>query len=95
MSIPAWARKGAKVVYVDDSPGYIESGNLMRLREVYTLIEVTDEFSEPACRVTGAGLQPWEFMRLSRFRPLISQADDISTHFQALLSTPVKKEEDA
>lgn len=87
-AIPSWARVGAKVVYIDDSPGDVDDGGKrLIVGEVYVLRAVTDEFPSVACRVVGDGLEPWEFMRLNRFRPLVSQSDDISVHFAHLLDT--------
>lgn len=81
--LPSWARVGAKVVYIDDSPGRLVAGvEVLRVGSVYVLRSVTDEFAEPACRVHGDGLRSYEFMALSRFRPLITLEDDIATHFR-------------
>lgn len=85
-AIPSWARVGSKVIYVDDAPADLYAGgNCLVVGEVYVLRTVTGMFSLPACQVVGDGLDADEFMRLSRFRPLVSQADDIAAHFQQLL----------
>lgn len=75
--LPSWARVGAKVVCVDDSQGAISSANDLVLGRIYTLASVTDKFSEPACQVVEMRLADWEFVRLSRFRPVVD--DDIET----------------
>lgn len=82
MSLPSWARVGAEVIYVDDSPGRLGGEDVMKVGQTYVLRAVTDEFAEPACRVHGDGLRSYEFMALSRFRPLITLEDDIATHFR-------------
>lgn len=86
-SLPSWARVGAKVVYVDDSPGDVYDGTEpLLVGQVYILSAVSDEFSSPACRVVGDGLRSFEFMRLDRFRPLVTIEDDIATHFSQHLT---------
>lgn len=103
MSIPAWARKGAKVVCVPymgadrlkfDGSADLAKGEIVTLRVVKVC---SDGFvAVGLVEAPGPIIRGIEALyRLRNFRPLISQADDISTHFQALLSTPVKKEEDA
>lgn len=82
-AIPSWARVGAEVVYVDDSPGRLFDGDvLLKVGQAYVLRAVTDEFAEPACRVHGDGLRSYEFMALSRFRPLITLEDDLEAFFR-------------
>lgn len=84
-AIPSWAKIGAKVVCVDDRPGTkngaagLVKGAEYRLSSVYVSAE-----GNAACRVTAF---PDGKLRLSRFRPLVSQADDISTHFAHHLDT--------
>lgn len=81
--LPSWARVGAKVVYIDDSPGRLVAGaEVLRVGSVYVLRSVTDEFAEPACQVHGDRLCHDEFLALARFRPLITQEDDIAAHFR-------------
>lgn len=103
MSIPTWARKGAKVVCVNAEATSAFGVQELIEGDVYVIRWVGWFHHElqgrhAAVRVVGierfCNRRDYPFDAL-RFRPLISQADDISTHFQALLSTPVKKEEDA
>jgi len=101
MSIPAWARKGAKVVCISNAPepGKVFYNECPPLGEPVTISGhvyalngwalVIAEYPNPDIVVGEVG---W---LARRFRPLISQADDIATHFQALLSAPVKTEEPA
>jgi hypothetical protein len=56
---------------VDAGPGRITTGPHLREGSIYTLITVTNEFSELACRVREMPLYPDEFVLLSRFRPLV------------------------
>ena len=97
-AIPAWARVGAKVVFVDGRPGRIrEPSKPLVVGEVYVLRTVSDEFSEPACQVVGDGLRWHEFMLLSRFRPVqtVTLSSDIAEHFEHLLDVPASHEREA
>lgn len=104
MSIPAWARVGAKVVLCRAIAG---TG---KAHEVWPVVGGVYTIRGVVIDADGCGLHLEEIVnkvdiysdgvgevdfKVERFRPIISQADDISTHFQALLSTPEKKEEDA
>lgn len=84
--IPSWAVPGAKVVCVDASKGEISNASRLVVDGVYTLTDVTDEFREPACRVRENPSFHWEFIRLSRFRPLVTrtQEEDVAA-FRHLL----------
>jgi len=84
-AIPSWARVGAKVVCVDARPGTRNgAGGLVEGAE-YTLSHVYVSIQgNAACKVTAF---PNGRLRLSRFRPLVSQADDIATHFSQFLDT--------
>lgn len=100
--IPAWAYSGAKVVCTDGGTPGCHGLDLLGwvpiTDEVYTISRVW-------CRIDGRvlcelveqprtlGVGGWGVV--GHFRPLISQADDISTHFQQLLTTPVNVGEDA
>ena len=87
--IPSWARVGAKVVCVDAGPGDVRTGTQRLVAgEIYTLSEVTDEFRVPACKIAEHGYGRDEYCRLDRFRPLITQQDDLANHFKALLDVP-------
>jgi hypothetical protein len=88
MSLPSWARVGAKVVCIDavGTPELVEG-------QTYT-IEAVDDVP---LRVGGFGVWLVDVgvmqdrvgsyfgFRLSRFRPLVTIEDDIATHFASLL----------
>lgn len=98
MSLPSWARVGAKVVCVDavGAPELVE-------RQTYT-IEAIDDVP---LRLGGLGVWLVEVsimqnavgsyygFRLSRFRPLVTIEDDITTYFAELLTAPVRVTEEA
>jgi hypothetical protein len=100
MSIPAWARVGAEVVCVrsfQNARTVYDQGYRSKpaINKTYRLTWV-DEYPDLGVTVCCLdGFPSAHAFDLKGFRPAISQADDISTHFQTLLSTPVKKEEDA
>jgi hypothetical protein len=86
-AIPGWARVGAKVVCI----------------EAHADIEVGAVYTLSSCRMADGwwGTEPLVTLRevknpwdqdgeyfLSRFRPLVTQHDDIETHFKALLDVP-------
>ena len=94
-AIPSWARVGAKVVCVDDScrPGRLWLTYTPIVAErIYVIAGVGPSWlggDEPVLFLDGCpnstfgvGDDGW---RVSRFRPLITQEDDIATHFSALL----------
>ncbi len=102
MSIPAWARVGAKVVCVDNHDAIDARGNPIQpliVGEVYRIERLyverhrfRGEVVVGPC-VSLAGVQSAKHgWSLSRFRPLITQSDDISAHFQHHLSNPVREE---
>jgi hypothetical protein len=97
--IPSWARVGAKVVCITKavSPvilrhNYPKQGGIYTVRKVVfasadgkpclLLNEVVNFIWEPGIsqREPAFGAE--------NFRPLISQQDDIETHFKALLDVP-------
>lgn len=96
--IPSWAVKGARVVLVDDSPGAF--GNLGERGDICELLDITNEFAVPACRareINGKWCHSFiEYARLDRFRPLISQANDMAAHFSRFLDTraPARQSEE-
>lgn len=75
---PEWAKLDARVVLVDGSGG-LTSSKLHLEGSVFVIIERSDDFSEPAVRVqnlkTGDCNGPWEFGKLSRYRPLVSKTE--------------------
>lgn len=97
-SIPSWAVPGAKVVCVDasDGPEDASFGQTPVMVEggIYTLSAVTREFGPTAVQVkelpailTGLDGDEYEtWMKLSRFRPLITKSlEQDSTMFRKLL----------
>jgi hypothetical protein len=99
--IPGWARIGAKVVCVDVSnrPGckWVD-GEAPILGGIYTIDRtyVTASTGEAAAdlrEIKRSALAREMYgddagYGLHRFRPLITQQDDIATHFKALLDVP-------
>ena len=80
MTVPSWARVGAKVVCVDTSPGDWNGRGGFVAGEIYTLTWVwTHRNGTPVCAVSAF---PRSIARISRFRPLITIEDDIATHFR-------------
>ena len=100
-TIPSWARIGQKIVCVDDAihfewriPGLKSSGTLHGLTAgvVYTVrsvgtsnLGVTGLRLEEITRNFYDGIE--SVFAFARFRPLVSQSDDIATHFAHLLDT--------
>lgn len=90
MSIPGWAHNGAKVVCVKPD----DDGTLVR-DCIYTVQRAEADCGQIYLIIADLPYDLRDGWRIERFRPLISQADDIATHFQAILSAPVKTEEPA
>lgn len=95
MSIwPEWANIGSKVVLIDGR-GCLSSDKTHLEGEIFVIIERSDDFAEPAVRtrnlVTGAGNPPWEFGRLSRYRPLHTLRSDIRRIKSALRDLPASE----
>lgn len=95
--IPSWAVKGAKVVCVDATPN--QFGVLLTKGDVYTVrgISVMDTYGENGLlleEVSTGGAFSWNGEEVGfafrRFRPAITQSDDISTHFSHHLHAPQK-----
>lgn len=81
----SWAKIGAKCVCVDARPGGATKGvatvHLIE-KEEYTIEAIEwNEFSVPAVKVSGNGYTAeamrWGWLRLSRFRPLVTERDDV------------------
>lgn len=96
MTIPSWCRVGVKVVFVGGGTEFPDSPDALTadLEEgsIYVIESITDE--RRACRNRRAvylAVAGWpdEYL-IECFRPLVSQEDDIATHFQHHLdhSTP-------
>lgn len=107
MTIPSWARVGAKVVCVDDYPDRYQRGpqffvGLDGLRKdgVYTIRDVVRSPYDGArwglrlveiVRKVGPG-DPYEVpFGIERFRPLVTIEDDIKTHFAQHLHTKLSE----
>ena len=92
-TIPSWARIGAKVVCINggttNSLGFDYLGRVPVTGGVYTVTKVVRETGDRYWLLVLAGFEVgrdcgWN---IARFRPLVSQADDIATHFAYLLDT--------
>lgn len=83
MSIPSWAKVGAKVVCVDDSYDCTGAGKepLITAGTVYTVESISDPYIR-LLEVEGA-FSRYGGYRWRRFRPLVtrSQEQDIAEHF--------------
>jgi len=98
MSIPSWAYRGAKVVCVKNFPrAEVEGVNHPHVNSVYTIREIDPvppgdciRLAEVIGHICLDGHEAsWG---IECFRPLITQSDDISAHFQHHLSNPVREE---
>jgi len=93
-AIPSWARIGAKVVCIrggtQNSTAYTKFG--VAYPTTNEVVTITKAFVNPWGRAVldlveyPSPQEGWGW-QLERFRPLASQADDISTHFAHLLDT--------
>jgi hypothetical protein len=100
MSVPSWARRGQKVVCVDDTDlehrSYQEtcpvSGAVYTIREVMPSTRWPGEFVITLVEIVN---QPQRYagglceccFRGTRFRPLVTLESDIETHFAQYLKT--------
>lgn len=91
MSIPSWAKVGAKVVCVDgeDTSGALLSG------VVYTVDGISGDRYGVFLHIEAARLNDatdGNAWLVSRFRPVSERTakDDISEHFAVYLKTPVR-----
>lgn len=96
-AIPSWARVGAKVVCVDASPPpFGWSRDPLVAQAIYQIEAIEVDH-------TGVGLFLVEAKTLSttrgywanRFRPLITQSDDMAAHFRKLLDVPANHQVEA
>jgi hypothetical protein len=102
MTIPSWAVRGAKVVCVDDaehndwlSPGimYFDGLDGLAKGQIYTVREVFFDEIERAWSVRLEEIVRGKFRGVEdgynpcRFRPVVSQKDDLATHFEQYLKT--------
>lgn len=96
MGIPAWAVKGAKVVCIaggdPNGPGFKLVGGYPVTGGVYTIRSVTDRGRGGKVLLRLAEFRPfihngneWGGWDADRFRPLVTQQDDIEAHFFHLL----------
>jgi len=87
--IPSWARVGAKVVCIDAEWEAVDAGCRgsldPSLQEICTIQGVYSSLGFVYFALVGYDGADYE---ISGFKPLISQADDIATHFKALLDVP-------
>lgn len=96
-AIPSWVKKGVQCVLVDTScdPTRILRNPFPPKGEPLTITGVrTDPWDGAWCvTIEGHPNPMWALpvadggWRVSRFRPLITQQDDISTHFARYLNT--------
>jgi len=95
-AVPSWARVGAKVVCVQ-SVIYQEAYSPLVRGAVYTVAAIIEPIeaarwdgnvdASPAFVLAEVD-NPYSYTNaydIRRFRPLVSQEDDIATHFQQLL----------
>ena len=92
MSIPSWAYRGAKVACTR-APQSRSAAALFCpepvAHGVYTVLVAELWAGEPVIELVEF---PDSLFRADLFRPLITQSDDISAHFQHHLSNPVREE---
>lgn len=93
MDIPSWCRVGQKVVCIDgDWVQKVPLPNPPRERETYVISDVEHDFEGIWLRFIGlhnptpGGGVNAAFNHLC-FRPLVSQQDDIETHFAHFLTS--------
>lgn len=103
MTIPSWAKPGAKCVCVDDSPG-VSDGPKLTIGQTYT---IRDAYWSPAfgrlhvrlCELKGRvsfyrglGIAEGGY-RVDRFRPLVSrtQEQDVALFTHLLDGLPVRE----
>lgn len=92
MDIPSWSRVGAKVVCINNKalPGHVWSSLPQpRVGSIYTVTRmfISPIDGSPVVRLMELPeTEPFDGGYLiSRFRPLITQQDDIEAHFRVLL----------
>ena len=83
-AVPSWARVGAKVVCVID-------GDCSVIHPGPTVYTIDGVECCPSLHIWVGGYLELAF----RFRPLVTQQDDIATYFEQFLHTPQKIEERA
>jgi hypothetical protein len=79
LTIPSWARKGAKVVLVDNSPGRLDGYVCSNPDRIFTICEVCVEAGRVGCRVAEWRYDHFEYTDINRFRPLVDDANDAET----------------
>jgi len=100
--IPSWARVGAKVVCIGDGGGparwtdfdgptkghvYTISRVLLNLDVMAVYVHLVEIARGPTARLWWGDDVGYD---INRFRPLITQQDDIEAHFKALLDVSDK-----
>lgn len=99
-AIPSWAVRGAKVVCIDNrwpEDTWYGAEVMPSLDTPYTIRAVRQhvggefglllaEIRNPVLYYADGAREA--FFHIKRFRPLITQQDDIETHFKALLDVP-------
>lgn len=89
--IPSWAKVGSKIVMVDGSADL--DGNTFTEGDIYIIKELKD-FNVPAvkCHLIGVSATRLNWSRLSRYRPLVSESDDIAMFRKIASNLPTAKE---
>jgi hypothetical protein len=82
--VSAWARPGVKCVCVDDAPRDSRQPMVVKGRQ-YEIESVHDR----SC--TLFGVDDGQFYWLDRFRPLVTQQDDVALFQHLLTGTPVRE----
>lgn len=101
MSIPSWAKVGAKCICVDGrlyfwAPGVANSSRPPVKGEIYTIVASRiDIYGDARVFIEGCpnlkAFDPTDHgWGVERFRPVKTIEDDISEHFAILLRTPSK-----
>lgn len=100
MDVPSWCRVGQKVVCIDGgqfnraSDEIVpETGGIYTIRDVelfdgFVFLRFVEVVNEPYQYAEAFGEVNFSS---HGFRPLVSQQDDIKTHFQALLDQPMRE----
>lgn len=86
----SWARVGVKVVCVDDSASHHGPCDLIS-GSIYVITEVIQGITAVGINVEGAVSKAQGF-HLWRFRPLITESDDVALFAHHLTGVPVREE---
>lgn len=94
MSVPSWCFVGAKVVCVTNKP--LPNSDMCEAAEGMLVVGATyilrDVAERPrdghvGVRLRELGPLPFGFL-IDRFRPLVTEKDDLEAHFNELLTVP-------